>query len=125
MRGRADRARELALRTVDLLDDPGPGVPAVYVAPLALLFSGALEEATREFGRIIDWARRHGSFLSYVQGSHLRAGAWWRRGNLAEAEADAENAAPHSSFMVRPGALVLIEVRLVQDDPEGARAAVA
>ena len=120
MRGRADRARELALRTLDLLEDPGPSVPAVYVTPLALVFSGALEEATREFGRVLDWARRHGSFLSYVQGSHLRAAAWWRRGNLAEAEADAENAARHPSFMIRPGALVLVELRLAQDDPEGA-----
>ena len=121
MGGRADRARELALRTVGLLDDPGPGVPAVYSSPLALFFAGALEEATREFGRIIDWARRHGSQLSYIQGSHLRAAAWWRRGNLAEAEADAENAAPHASFMVRPGALVQVEVALVQDDPDRAQ----
>ena len=55
-----------------------------------------------------------------MQGSHLRAGAWWRRGNLAEAEADAENAAPHPSFMVRPGALTQVEIRLIQDDVEGA-----
>ena len=120
MSGNAAKARELALRTLDLLDDPGPGVPAVYVTPLALLFGGALVEATREFTRLLDWAREHGSFLSFVQGSHLRAGAWWRRGNLAEAEADAENAAPHPSFMVRPGALTQVEIRLIQDDVEGA-----
>jgi len=120
MSGRAGKARELALRTLDLLDDPGPSVPAVYVTPLALMFSGALVEATRELTRVLDWARLHGSFLSFVQGSHLRAGAWWRRGNLAEAEADAENAAEHPSFMVRPGALVQVEVRLAQDDVEGA-----
>jgi DNA-binding NarL/FixJ family response regulator len=120
MTGEAAKARELALRAIDLLDDPGPGVPAVYSAPLALLFSGALVEATQGFTRVIDWAREHGSFLSFVQGSHLRAGAWWRRGNLAEAEADAENAAEHPSFMIRPAALALVEIRLVQDDAEGA-----
>ena len=83
------------MRALPLLDDPGPGVPAVYGAPLALLFSGALVEATEAFTRIIEWAHRHGSFLAFVQASHLRAGAWWRRGNLAEAEADAANAAEH------------------------------
>ena len=46
MSGNAANARELALHALELLDDPGPGVPAVYVAPLALLFSGALVEAT-------------------------------------------------------------------------------
>ena len=121
MSGRADKGRELALRTLDLLDDPGPSVTAVYVTPLALMFSGALVEATREFTRVLDWARRHGSFLSFVQGSHLRAGTWWRRGNLAEAEADAENAAEHPSFMTRPGALVQVEIRLAQDDVDGAQ----
>ncbi|WP_028067253.1 helix-turn-helix transcriptional regulator [Solirubrobacter soli] len=120
MTGDAARARELGQRTLGLLDDPGPGSPAVYSAPLALLFSGALVEATQGFTRVIDWAREHGSFLSFVQGSHLRAGAWWRRGNLAEAEADAENAAAHPSFMIRPAALALVEIRLVQDDVEGA-----
>jgi len=45
----------------------------------ALLKKASLVEATREFTRLLDWAREHGSFLSFVQGSHLRAGAWWRR----------------------------------------------
>ena len=120
MTGRADRGRELARRALPLLDDPGPGVPAVYGAPLALLFSGALVEATEAFSRIIEWSHRHGSFLAFVQASHLRAGTWWRRGDLAETEADAANAAEHQSFMIRPGALALIEIRLVQDDIEGA-----
>ena len=120
----ARRASSRCARST-LLDDPGPGVPAVYVAPLALLFSGALVEATREFTRLLDWAREHGSFLSFVQGSHLRAGAWWRRGNLAEAEADAENAAAHPSFMVRPGALALVEIRADPGRRRGRRAPVA
>ena len=99
---------------------PGPGVPAVYVTPLALLFSGALVEATREFTRLLDWAREHGSFLSFVQGSHLRAGAWWRRGNLAEAEADAENAARAPELHGPPGRARAGRDPPVQDDVEGA-----
>src|SRR3954467_11221286 len=120
MTGNAHKARQLALQALPLLDDPGPGVPAVYGAPLALFFAGALVEATAAFSKIIDWAQRHGSFLAFVQAAHLRAGVWWRRGNLAEAEADASNAAEHASFMVRPGALALVEIALVQEDVERA-----
>ena len=121
--GRAARAIELArIALPGLLVDPGPGVPAVYVAPLALFFAGALEEATEGFTTILDYAQRHGSQLGFANASHLRAGAWWRRGNLAEAEADAENAREHPSFMVRTGVLALVEIRLAQGDPAGAAA---
>src|SRR6201999_1746904 len=112
MQGSAAEARALALRCQELLDDPGPSVPAIYVAPLALLFAGALEEATDAFTRMLEWARRHGSALTFAQVSHLRAGTWWRRGNLAEAEADAEHAIAHPSFMLRPAAIALVEIRL-------------
>ena len=48
--GSAARAIELARRALPgLMRDPGPGTPAVYVAPLALFFAGALEEATEAF----------------------------------------------------------------------------
>ena len=121
--GSAARAIELAsLALPGLLRDPGPGVPAVYVAPLALFFAGALEEATDAFTAILDHAQRHGLQLGFANASHLRAGTWWRRGNLAEAEADAENAREHPSFMVRPGVLALVEIRLAQGDVAGAAA---
>ena len=121
--GSAARAIELARRALPgLLRDPGPGTPAVNVAPLALFFAGALEEATEAFSVILDHAQRHGSQLGFANASHLRAGVWWRRGNLAEAEADAENARDHPSFMVRPGALALVEIRLAQGDAAGAAA---
>ena len=46
-------------------------------------------------------ARR--SLMAFAQASHFRAAAWWRRGALAEAEADAENALrfPSPSFALR------------------------
>ncbi len=123
--GSAARAIELARLSLagnGLLQDPGPGVPAVYVAPLTLFFAGALEEATEAFTAVLDHARRTGSQLGFANASHLRAGAWWRRGNLAEAEADAENALAHPSFMLRPGVLALVDIRLVQGDVDGAAA---
>jgi len=121
--GNAARAIELArLALPGLLQDPGPGSTAVYVAPLALFFAGGLEEATDAFTTILNHAQRHGSQLGFANASHLRAGVWWRRGNLAEAEADAENAREHPSFMVRPGVIALVEIRLAQGDAAGAAA---
>ena len=121
--GSAARAIELARRALPgLMRDPGPGTPAIYVAPLALFFAGALEEATEAFTLILDHAQRHGSQLGFANASHLRAGVWWRRGNLTEAEADAENAREHPSFMVRPGVLALVEIRLAEGDVAGAAA---
>jgi DNA-binding CsgD family transcriptional regulator len=120
--GSAARAIELGRLAISLLDDPGPGAPSVYVAPLALFFAGALEEATDAFTKVIEHGRRHGSAFGFGSGSHLRAGAWLRRGNLAEAEADAENALPYPSCMVRTGVVALVEIRLAQGDVAGAAA---
>ena len=75
----ARKARELALQALPLLDDPGPGVPAVYGAPLALLFSGALVEATEAFTQ----DHRVGAAARLVPG--LRPGLAPARGRVVAA----------------------------------------
>jgi DNA-binding CsgD family transcriptional regulator len=123
LRETAEHARDLARRALGdgaLLDDPGPSDPMFYPAPITLLLAGALEEATGVFSAVLEWARRHGSVFAFSQAAHLRAYCWWARGALSEAEADAELALAHPSFMVRPGVMALLEVRLVRGDVAGA-----
>ena len=47
---------------------------------------------------MIDWAKRHGSLPAFAMAAQLRAFAWWRRGSLAEAEADAASALEHAEL---------------------------
>ena len=102
--GSAARAIELARRALPgLMRDPGPGTPAIYVAPLALFFAGALEEATEAFTLILDHAQRHGSQLGFANASHLRAGVWWRRGNAQGAEAETRTRASTRASWSAPG----------------------
>ena len=46
----------------------------------------------------MDWANRHGSLPAFAMAARLRAYAWWRRGSLAEAEADATSALEHAEL---------------------------
>ena len=123
LKSTADRARSLALAALadgGLLDDPGPLPLLVFKAPLALLWADALEDASAVFGRLLSWAQGHGSAMTFAQASHMRAWARWLQGSLLEAEADAENALRHPSPQLRPAALMLVEIRLAQGNPEAA-----
>jgi DNA-binding NarL/FixJ family response regulator len=95
----AAEARDLAGRALAdgrLLDDPGAESAGFWIAPLVLLWADALEDATRVATEVMDWANRHGSLPAFAMGAQLRAYAWWRRGELAEAEADATSALEQS-----------------------------
>jgi DNA-binding CsgD family transcriptional regulator/tetratricopeptide (TPR) repeat protein len=97
----AAEARELAGRArADgrLLDDPGPESVGFWIAPLVLLWADALEEATVVATDAMEWAKRRGSPTAFAMGARLRALAWWRRGSLAEAEADATSALEHAEL---------------------------
>jgi DNA-binding CsgD family transcriptional regulator len=97
----AAEARALAagaLADAELLADPGPEAAAFWIAPLVLLWADALEQATEAAGEAMDWAGRHGSLPAFAMGARLRAFAWWRRGSLAEAEADAASALEHGEL---------------------------
>ena len=109
-----------ALGDGELLADPGPLPLLVFKAPIALLFADALEEAGEVFGRLLDHAQRRGSTMMFAQASHMRASVWWRRGALAEAEADAESAVRYPSPQLRLAPLMLVEIRLARGDVEGA-----
>ena len=97
----AAEARGLARRALAggrLLDDPGPESAGFWIAPLVLLWADALEEATSVAGEAMDWANRRGSLPAFAMAARLRAFAWWRRGSLAEAEADAASALEHAEL---------------------------
>jgi DNA-binding CsgD family transcriptional regulator len=119
----AKRARTLALAALGngaLFDEPGPVPLLVFKAPLALAWADALEEATAVLSELIERTQRRGAVMMFAQASHIRSAVWWRRGALAEAEADAENALRYPSPQLRLGVLALVETRLAQGDVEGA-----
>jgi DNA-binding CsgD family transcriptional regulator/tetratricopeptide (TPR) repeat protein len=97
----AAEAQELARRALAqgrLLEDPGPESAGFWIAPLVLLWADALEDATRAATEAMDWANRHGSAPAFAMAARLRAFAWWRRGSLHEAEADATSALEHAEL---------------------------
>src|SRR5262249_15518234 len=85
-------------------------------------FADWVEEASQVFAQLLDGAQRAGSPMVFAQASHMRAAAWLRRGALAEAEADAENALRYPSPQLRPAPLTLVEIRLLEGDVPGAAA---
>src|SRR5262249_6170727 len=115
----ASEARTLALDALGggaLRPEPGPIPLLVFQAPIALLWADELDEATEVLGELLERSQRRGSVMMFAQASHLRAVAWWRRGVLAEAEADAENALRYPSPQLRFGALALVDARLAYGD---------
>jgi DNA-binding CsgD family transcriptional regulator len=101
----AAEARDLALRALgdgQRLDDPSPESAGFWIAPLVLLWSDALEEATTVAAGVMDWANRRGSLPAFAMAAHLRAYAWWRRGSLSEAEVDATSALEQESVLGFP-----------------------
>ena len=123
----AAEARELAGRALGagrLLADPSPESAGFWIAPLVLLWADALEDATRVGTEVLDWAERHGSLPAFAMGARLRAFAWWRRGALAEAEADATSALEHAELPGFPpyGYGALANVLLARGKPAEADA---
>src|SRR5262249_8664649 len=96
--GTAAQVRDLATRALaggGLLAEPGPETTPFWFAPLALLRADGLDEAIGVCADAFAWARRHGSLLAFSIAAQLRAYAYWRRGDLADAEADATTALEH------------------------------
>ena len=99
--GRAAEARELARRALapgGCSTIRGPESAGYWIAPLVLLWADALEDATTVATEAMDWAKRQGSLPAFAMAARLRAFAWWRRGSLAEAEADAVSALEHAEL---------------------------
>ena len=96
VRGRsAAEARELAKRALTggtLIADPGPESAGFWIAPLVLMWAGALDDATTVTDDVIGWARRHGSLPAFSMATQVRAFVGWLRGALDDAEADAASA---------------------------------
>ncbi|MBD0281609.1 MAG: hypothetical protein ICV69_05370 [Thermoleophilaceae bacterium] len=63
---------------------------------------------------MIEWARRRGSAAIFSAASHLRAVAWFRRGALDEAEADAANARRHVTLQEVPYGTLALAMTLVE-----------
>jgi DNA-binding CsgD family transcriptional regulator len=116
----AAEARRLAGRAWArgrLLDDLRPESAGFWIAPLVLLWADALEDATQVATAVMDWAKRHGSLPAFAMAARLRAYAWWLRGSLAEAEADATSALEHAELPGFPpyGYGALANVLLARD----------
>jgi DNA-binding CsgD family transcriptional regulator len=89
----------------------GPAQPAVYLPATACLWADDLEAAIRRLTQILGEARRRGSVSGFVDASHFRAIAWWRRGALLEVEADARNALDQGApYAIPIGAVALADV---------------
>jgi hypothetical protein len=88
-----------------------PRRPAVYLPATACLWADDLEAAIRRLTQILGEARRRGSVSGFVDASHFRAIAWWRRGALLEVEADARNALDQGApYAIPIGAVALADV---------------
>ena len=122
--GTAERARTLALAALDdgkLLQQPGPGVGAFFLATYVLLLADGLADVIQTTGAIQDWAQRHGSIIAFARASHGRAYAFWRCGAIAEVEAEAAIAPRHVSPQgLQPAVLALVEALLARGDISGA-----
>ena len=119
----ADRGAELATRALAagaLFDEVELDDAALYFPILALLYSDKLTEATHALTSILAMARERGSATAFATASQFRALAWWRRGALAEVEADARSAEV-SPQGVAVGALALVDALLARGQVTGAR----
>jgi ATP/maltotriose-dependent transcriptional regulator MalT len=91
----AEHAAELAVRALGggtLLRDEGSESPTYYYAVWALALCDRLDEATEALDAAIADARAHGSGLGFGLASCFRSNVCFRRGLVADAEADARNA---------------------------------
>jgi DNA-binding CsgD family transcriptional regulator len=85
----------------------------LYLVLKPLLFADLLEEATEWFDRALVDARRRGSLLGHALTSAWRAEACYRRGALAEAEADARAAFAATSQLNHPASGVMPLIRVL------------
>ena len=107
----------------EVLHALGPAQPAVYLPASASLWGDELDAAIRRLTEILTEARRRGSVSGFVDASHFRAIAWWRRGALLEVEADARNALEQGApYAIPIGAVALADVMIERGQPAAAEA---
>ena len=127
--GTAPQAAELARLAWgqgEALHALGPAQPAVYLPATACLWADDLEAAIRRLTQILAEARRRGSVSGFVDASHFRAIAWWRRGALLEVEADARNALEQGApYAIPIGAVALADVLVERGQLAAAEAILA
>jgi DNA-binding CsgD family transcriptional regulator len=93
--GTAREARELALQAFaggQLLEDRGAESGGFWIVPTVLLLAHADDDAATVSTAVIDWAKQHGSLPAFSMAGQMRSYISFRRGSLAEAEADATGA---------------------------------
>jgi DNA-binding CsgD family transcriptional regulator/predicted negative regulator of RcsB-dependent stress response len=125
--GTAALACSLALRAFgdgELLAATGAHDPTFYLSIGPLIWSCAFEDAEARFRAVLDDAGRRGSEVGFATASDFRAVLRWRRGNLAELEADARAALAREVALVGYplAAVVLAEALVERGDPEAAEA---
>jgi DNA-binding CsgD family transcriptional regulator len=124
----AERTRLLATRALAdgrLLEQVTSDALTLQLCALALGFAGELEAALSHFDQFLDDARERGSAHGFALSSCFRAIVNYRRGALADAEADAVAAlaieADHGWHIGVPIALAsLIDVLVDRGDLDGA-----
>jgi DNA-binding CsgD family transcriptional regulator/tetratricopeptide (TPR) repeat protein len=90
-----DRVIDLATRALgggDLPTDPVSGGHAFVSAAIGLMFAERYDEADRLYSGMLQDARKSGSGVSFATAASLRSLVNYRRGRLADAEADARAA---------------------------------
>lgn len=90
-----DHVTDLASRALaggDLPTDPVSGGHAFVSAAIGLMFSERYEDAERLYSGMLQDARTRGSGVSFATAASLRSLVNYRRGRLADAEADARAA---------------------------------
>jgi DNA-binding CsgD family transcriptional regulator len=123
--GTAAEARDLALQALadgGLLRDPGPESGGFWIGPTVLLLAHADDDAAGISTEVIEWAEQHGSLPAFSIAVQLRAYVCYRRGALADAEADAESALAHPDLPGFPpyGRVALANVLLARGRPNEA-----
>jgi DNA-binding CsgD family transcriptional regulator len=124
--GTAAEARELALQALAdgrLLEDPGPESGGFWIAPFVLVLAYADDDQARVSTEVIEWAKQHGSLPAFSMAAQLRAYACFRRGSLADAEADALSALEHPGVpgLFPFGRIALVNVLLARGKATEAR----
>jgi DNA-binding CsgD family transcriptional regulator/predicted negative regulator of RcsB-dependent stress response len=127
LRGTASQARSLALQALgdgELLEATGAHYQPLYFALNGLIGAHAFDDAERHLEAVLRDARRRGSEGGFVAASNARAGLWWRRGALAELEADARAALDREAapYGLQWAALTLADALLERGDAEAASA---
>jgi DNA-binding NarL/FixJ family response regulator len=87
----ASEAADLAARAVagDLLPiDPMEGGYGILIAAVAMMWADRLDDASRINARMLSEGRRRGSVIVRTAAGSMQALVNWRRGRIADAEAD-------------------------------------